>query len=394
MINIIIPIAGKAQRFIDVGLSAPKPLIMVKDKHMIDWAMESINYIGCRLIFLVRKDHVNSHAIDKILRNKFETDTTKVEIVIVDKITQGALCTCLLAESLINNKDPLFIYTPDVYFEPKFDPIKIVDSHDDGFLLCFKANSPDHSYAAVGEGNWVVKTAEKEVISNNAAVGVYYFKEGKIFIEYAEEMIRKNITINSEFYICPMYNLMIQDGLCISVDHVKKMHVLGTPKDLKFFTDNTLKKFGEKPIALCCDHSGFKLKEMMKKHLSKHEICYIDFGTYVDFDCDHYDFLYPATLHIKDGICDFGMAFCYTGQGFNSAANKVYGIRSALISDAYTAEYSIRHNCANFFCLSEKYMTEDIIDDILFVLSTATFDGGRHMNRIMKVGEMERGDHV
>jgi len=384
MINIVIPIAGKAQRFIERGFSAPKPLIMVKDKHMIDWAMDAINHVGCRLIFLVRNDHVNSYAIDKILRKKFETDTVTVEIVVVNKITQGTLCTCLMACDLINNDDPLFIYTPDVYFEPKFDPIKIVNSHDDGFLLCFKANSPAHSYAAVDKGNHVVKTAEKEVISNNAAVGVYYFKKGKAFVKYAEEMVRKNITINSEFYVCPIYNLMIRDGLRISIDHVDKMYVLGTPDDLIFFTKRTLKRFGVKPVALCSDHSGFNLKEMVKVQMDKLNIPYIDFGTYVDFDCDHFDFLYPATLHIKDGICDFGMGFCRTGQGFNSAANKVKHIISALIFDTYTAECAIRHNCANFFCLPEKYMDHKMVHDILTTLLMATFDGGRHMNRIVK----------
>lgn len=390
MINIVIPIAGKAQRFIDRGFSAPKPLIMVQDKHMIDWAMDAINCVGCRLIFLVRNDHINSYAIDKILKNKFETDVTKVEIVVVDKITQGTLCTCLLAHDLINNNDPLFIYTPDVYFEPKFDPIKIVNSRDDGFLLCFKANSPAHSYAAVSEDTWgVIKTAEKEVISNNAAVGVYYFKKGKTFIKYAEEMVRTNMTVNSEFYVCPIYNLMIRDGCKVGLELINKMHVLGTPDDLKFFTKRTLKRFGVKPVALCADHSGFKLKEMVKGRMTKMDIPYIDFGTYVEFDCDHSDFLYPATLHIKEGICDFGMGFCRTGQGFNSAANKIKDITSTLIFDAYTAEYAIRHNCADFFCLPEKYMDHQIIDDILSALSTATFDGGRHMNRIIKVEKMD-----
>lgn len=391
MINIVIPIAGKAQRFIDKGFSAPKPLIMVRDKHMIDWAMDAINYDGCRLIFLVRSDHVNSYAIDKILRNKFETDTTKVEIVVVNKITQGTLCTCLLAHDLINNDDPLFIYTPDVYFEPKFDPIKITSYSDDGYLLCFKANSPAHSYVAVDESWGVAKTAEKEVISNNAAVGVYYFKRGRIFVKYAEEMVRKDLTVNSEFYVCPIYNLMIRDGYKIGLNLINKMHVLGTPDDLNFFTNRTLKRFGVKPIALCSDHSGFKLKEMVKDHMAKLNIPYIDFGTYVEFDCDHSDFLYPATLHIKNGICDFGMGFCRTGQGFNSAANNIKHITSALVFDPYTAEYAIRHNCANFFCLPEKYMDDKKVNDILAALSMATFDGGRHMNRIIKNESM--GDY-
>ena len=172
----------------------------------------------------------------------------------------------------------------------------------------------------------------------------------------------------------------------IGMDLVEKVHVLGTPKDLHFFTHNVLRKFGEKPVALCCDHSGFKLKEAIKKLLRQRKIEFIDFGTYVPFACDHYDFLYPALLNIKDGTCDFGMACCQTGQAFNILANKEHGIRSALLYNEDAAEYAIRHNCANFFCLPEFIIDEAILHTILDKLETSTFDGGRHANRIMKAG--------
>lgn len=379
--NIVIPIAGKAQRFIDEGFQLPKPLIMVKDRHMIDWAMDSIHHSCGRLIFIVRRDHINAHSIDKILKNTYGSDT---EIVVVDKVTRGSVSTCLLAKDLINNADPLLIYTPDVYFEPQFDPSKIVNSFD-GFILTFKANSPAHSYAALdGQGN-VIRTAEKEVISHHAAVGVYYFKRGSAFVSCAESMIHNEQTTNGEFYICPLYNTLIQDGALVGVQEVEKMHVLGTPKDLDFFTDNVLCRFGDKPVALCSDHSGFYAKEEAKKVLDKYNIPFVDFGTYVDTDCDHHDFLWQAARQIKSGLCGFGMAFCRTGQGFNIAANKINGIRSALVFDEYTAEYAIRHNCANFLCVPEKYVTNDDFNLMINILRVTTFDGGRHATRIQKV---------
>ena len=387
MINIVLPIGGKATRFVEEGYMAPKPLIMVQDKHMIDWAMDSIDIKNCRLIFVVRKDHVNSHSIDKILFDKFNNGSTMVDVIVENPNPngRGALWGCMAAKDLINNNDPLFVYTPDVFFQPKFEPSVVVNSNVDGYLLCFKANNPAHSYVQLDSKYKVIKTAEKEVISENAAVGLYYFKRGSTFLKYAQEMIDKNITVNNEFYICPMYNLMIRDDSTITISHVDKMHVLGTAKDLRFFTSNVLKKFGNKPIALCCDHSGFRLKEIMKIHLNLNNISVIDFGTYTNIDCDHYDFLFPAVKHINDGFCDFGMGFCRTGQAFNIAANKQKGIRSALVSDIKTAEYAVRHNCANFFCMSEDGMKEEMLDDIINILRHSTFDGGRHANRIMKI---------
>ncbi len=349
---------------------------------MIDWALDSVDHRYCNLIFAVRKDHITNYSIDKILRDKFGP---KIQIVVIDKITRGTLSTCLLAKNLINNTNPLVVYTPDVCFEPMFDPVAIYNhpNKPDGFLTTFKANNPAHSYARV-ENGLVVQTAEKEVISSNAAIGIYYFRSGLDFVAYGERMEAEEITTNGEFYVCPIYNLMIQDGKRVTQDLITKTHCLGTPEDLSFFTNRTLKRFGEAPVALCSDHSGFELKEIAKKLLAGYEIEFVDFGTYVQSDCDHHDFLSQAVRHIQEGTCDFGLSFCRTGQGFNIAANKMKGIRSALIFDEYMAEYAVRHNCANMFSLPSKYVSKDILQHILVKLQSSTFDGGRHLTRICK----------
>ncbi len=378
------PVAGKAARFIDAGWMLPKPLIMIKERNMLDWSMSSLNYDNCHLIFAVRKDHIQSHSIDKIIKNRYGADTS---IVVVDKITRGTASTCLLAKDLINNQSPLVIYTPDVYFEPKFNIQDAVKS--DGFLLTFKANSPAHSYVLEDDSGKVVNVAEKEVISNHANVGLYGFKHGSMFVQYAEEMIAREMTTNNEFYVAPIYNLVIRDGLSVHRSGIEKMHVLGTPEDLKFFISRTLKRFGERAVSLCADHSGFALKEIAKDCLHNLGIPYIDCGTYTQSDCDHFDFLFQVAHNIRDGISDFGMAFCRTGQGFNLAANKIKNIRSALIWDEYTAEHSIAHNCANFFCVPSAYVTnKTLFAAMIWKLMNTTFSGGRHMNRIQKLDKL------
>ena len=343
--NLLLPIAGKAQRFLDQGYDMPKPLIMAKTKPVIDWALESIDYTDCNLIFAVRLEHINNYSIDTILKKKFGDN---IKVVVVDHDTDGSVSTCLLAKEHIDNDSPLLIYTPDVYFQPTFDPANISDEWDGG-LLTFKANSPAHSYAETDENGFVVRTAEKQVISSDAAVGVYYYKEGSLFVKYAEELINKDIRTKDEFYICPMYNLLARDGGTVGILPVEKMHVLGTPEELEFFVEKVTYKFGERPIGLCCDHSGFQAKEEVKRILDSRHIEYVDFGCHVEKDTDYNSYVFQAIDAINNKVCDFALGFCRTGQGINISANNHNDIRAALIFDEYTAEMARRHNCANFF---------------------------------------------
>ncbi len=374
----LVPMAGRGQRFVDAGMTVPKPLVMAGHKHILDWSIDSIYPEEYNSItFIVRRDHVNSFGIDKILRQKYGQD---VHIVVLDRVTQGTVCSCLEAAAFIDNQHPLVIFTLDVNFHPKFSYHQVPEC--DGFLLTFKANSQNYSYAEVVDGK-VVRTAEKDVISPNAAVGIYMFKTGALFVAAAREMIEKELTTRGEYFVSPLYNLLIEKNLLVKCQEVFKMHLMGTPEELSFFVKKTLPKFGDKPIALCADHSGYVTKELAKKVLSNLGLEYIDFGTYHNADCDYTAYVGQATKHIQDSLCDFGLGFCRSGQGVNIAANKVPGIRSALVWDLYTAEYARRHNAANFFALPEKYvLTYDQLREIILTLQKSTFDGGRHQSRL------------
>ena len=378
--NIILPIAGHGQRFIDGGYATPKPLIEVDGKYLVEKSMESINTENANLIFVVRQEHIDAFNIDEKLKDRFGED---IQIISVDYTTDGAICTCLLAEELVDNDSPLAIFTPDCYFEPHID-VNDIDEKYDGLVCVFESQSDAHSYVKLNEDGFVTEAKEKEVISNNAVGGFYYFRTGKMFVEYAEEMISKNIRTKNEFYICPMYNLMIRDGCKVGIHMVDKMHVLGTPAELEFFVDHVTARFGEKPVALCCDHSGFHMKELAKKLLDKNDVPYIDFGTYVKKDCDYNEYVIAAVGSMRNKVSDFTMGFCRTGQGVNILANHLEGVRSALVIDEYTAEYAIRHNCVNFLAVPEKYVSEDMLDRMIKIWKETTFDGGRHMTRMKK----------
>ena len=104
----------------------------------------------------------------------------------------------------------------------------------DGGILTFKNSHPKWSYAEIGYNGFVSRVAEKELLpGNNATVGVYYWQKGSDFVRYAEQMIEKDIRVNNEFYVCPVFNEAINDNKKIRVKKVNKMWGNGTPAELE-----------------------------------------------------------------------------------------------------------------------------------------------------------------
>ena len=380
--NILIPMAGLGSRFIKEGFKVPKQLINIKDRHLIDISLDCLDYEGCNLIFVVRDETVYNFHMDELLRKKFGDD---IKVVILDKLTDGSVCSCLYAEEYIDNDAPLVIHTLDIEFRPVFNPHIMNDLDGDGLLLTFKSNSSNYSYAKVDKNGFVTETAEKKAISNDACVGIYGFKKGSDFCKYAREMIERDLRTKNEFYISPLYNLLIEDGKKIRTEMVDKMHVFGTPDEFHFYKDNVTRRLGDKPIAVCSDHSGFEAKEIFKKVLEKNGYEYIDFGTILNKDCDYRDYISQAVKSINERDCDYGFGFCRTGQGVNICANKYKGIRSALIYDTFSMQMAIRHNCANFFAIPSRGVDYETLDRYLYLCANHTFDGGRHQIRIQEL---------
>jgi len=380
--NILVPMAGLGSRFIKEGFKVPKQLINIKDKHLIDISLDCLDYEGCNLIFVVRDETVYNFHMDDLLRKKFGDD---IKVVVLDKLTDGSVCSCLYAEEYIDNDAPLIIHTLDIEFRPVFNPHIMNNLNGDGLLLTFKSNSSNYSYAKVDKNGFVTQTAEKKAISSDACVGIYGFKKGSDFCKYAREMIKRDLRTNNEFYISPLYNLLIEDGKKIRTEDVDKMHVFGTPDEFHFYKDNVTRRLGDKPIAVCSDHSGFEAKETFKKVLEENGYEYIDFGTILNKDCDYRDYISQAVKSINERDCDYGFGFCRTGQGVNICANKYKGIRSALIYDTFSMQMAIRHNCANFFAIPSRGLDYETLDKYLHLCATHTFDGGRHQIRIQEL---------
>ncbi len=238
-LNIVIPMAGAGKRFREAGYSFPKPLIEIFGKPMIQWVTECIN-INANYIFLVQKEHQEKYNLSSLL-NILKPNCKIVEI---DHLTNGAASTVLLAKKFINNDHPLIICNSDQYFQwnSSSTMYRFKKTNIDGGILCFNALHPKWSYAKCDNRGMVIEVAEKKVISNNATVGFYYWKHGKDYVFYANQMIKKNVRVNNEFYVCPVFNEAIQDGKKIITNNVPKMYGLGTPEDLNFFIQDFKKK--------------------------------------------------------------------------------------------------------------------------------------------------------
>ena len=231
-LNILIPMAGRGSRFADKGYVFPKPLVEIKGKPMIQLVIENLN-IDANYIFIVQKEHVEKYNIKQML----EILKPGCAVIELDEVTEGAAVTTLLAKEFIDNDSPLLLANSDQYIEWDSSEImyNFLNSDIDGGILTFDSTHPKWSYAKVDESNFVTQVAEKNPISNYATVGIYFWKKGSDYVKYAEEMIHKDIRVNGEFYVCPVFNEAINDAKKIKIKNIDEMWGIGTPEDLDNF---------------------------------------------------------------------------------------------------------------------------------------------------------------
>ena len=246
MLNIVVPMAGRGSRFVQAGYKMPKPLIDIYGHPMIEYVVKDI----CpeqthRFIFICQQEHLEKYDLAYTLKQI----APGCVVVAVDHITEGAACTVLLAERYIDNSDALMIANSDQYVDMDINTYLSALGDNDGLIMTMPSTHPKWSYIGYDEKGFVMLVREKEVISDQATVGIYNYKHGADFVKYAKQMISKGIRVNGEFYVAPAYNEMIEAGMKIVYKDVgAKMHGLGTPEDLGAFMALDLAKtiFGVK----------------------------------------------------------------------------------------------------------------------------------------------------
>ena len=204
MLNIVIPMVGLGTRFHEKGYELPKPLIRIKNKSMIEWVVSNLKPAQShRFIFICRREHYNGYHLEELLNDI----APGCKIIVIDDTTEGAACTVLLAKDFIDNNDPLLIANSDQYIDIDINVfLKATQDNIDGLIMTFKTTENKWSFAKVDKNGYVTEVAEKNPISDNATVGVYYYKKGSDFVKGAQNMIRKDIRVNNEFYVCPVFN--------------------------------------------------------------------------------------------------------------------------------------------------------------------------------------------
>lgn len=236
MLQVIIPLAGRAHAFADKGYTFPKPLIELGGKSMIEIVIENLRVPQpARFHFVCRKEHLQQFYLSDVLR-LLAPDS---QIIACESDTAGALCSALLAVDQIDPEGELLIANADQIIEAPLEPYYRMCREPllDGCILTFSAIHPRWSYARISSEGRVVEVAEKKPISRSATAGVYYFRRAQTFFRSAEQLLLKGLRTQEQFFVCPVYNEMILDGKTIGTYHLPdgSMHSLGTPEDVEHY---------------------------------------------------------------------------------------------------------------------------------------------------------------
>jgi len=237
-VNIVIPMAGKGQRFIDAGYTTPKPLLKLGDTLIVKHIIDTMRFPGAQFIFIVRQEHCDEFQLDQ----KLLEIEPNAKILKINQMTEGSICTVLLAKEYFDNDTPVIIKDCDQIINWDLEHFLEFVSRNkvEGALVTIHTDKPSYSFSRVDPKGRVIETAEKSVISNHGHTGIYYFVNGKDLIKYSQRMVDKNIRTNNEFYTAPVYNQYIQDGKLILIYPVAEMFQLGTPEELEGNKSKTL----------------------------------------------------------------------------------------------------------------------------------------------------------
>jgi NDP-sugar pyrophosphorylase family protein len=229
-LNLVMPMGGGGTRFGRNGYETPKPLIDLNGKPFFYWATESIaKYVElATLTFAVLQKHVDKFEIDKVIKYYYP----KAYINVIPEVLPGAVLTCMEGVKNLNENEPVLFNDCDHSFicNPFYDFCRKEEFETiDGGILTFKSDDARFSYVAYGEDGYVNRTVEKEVISNDAICGAYFFRNKQIFTQATEKYL-KNCSYN-EFYVSGVYNVLANEGYKIKSFNVDEHISFGTPEE-------------------------------------------------------------------------------------------------------------------------------------------------------------------
>ena len=229
--NILIPMGGSDEAFRQHGYAYAKPLVEIAGRPLVQHAFDPLRQVaGARAIFVIRKEDDLRFHLGDVLRLL----DPGAAVIRADGPTAGAACTALLAIEHIDNDDELLIANGDQILS--FDVAAIVDRFRarglDAATVVFDSVHPRWSFVKTDADDMVIEAAEKRPISRNATAGVYYFRQGRLFVEAAKAMIRKGASVNGGFFVCPSLNELVLTQKRVGVERIEREQYisLATPQ--------------------------------------------------------------------------------------------------------------------------------------------------------------------
>ncbi|MCB1745035.1 MAG: glycosyltransferase family 2 protein [Gammaproteobacteria bacterium] len=237
MKSFVIPMAGRGSRFQAEGHRVPKFLIEVKGRTLFEHALHSLPlHLADRLIFVCLDEH-REHDVETFIRSRISHPD--IRVLFLEALTRGQAETVLRAEPHLSADSELLVYNIDTRFASATlaDRLRGALPKHDGIIGAFTDTSPDDkwSFARVDDAGLVIRTTEKEKISDHALTGLYHFSRAGAFFEVARQWIAAGRTVRNELYIAPMYNDLIERGGRFVLDTVNEFIPLGTPDEVRRF---------------------------------------------------------------------------------------------------------------------------------------------------------------
>ncbi len=234
MIQIIMPLAGDGLRFKKAGYPVIKPIIDVDGKPMFTLPLSSLPLadIEHHITFVIKKnDNQNS-----VLSNTINAFYPQADIIFLDAPTNGPLETITPVLQSLPPDDPVIILDCDFLFESTdFNNYLNKKNQKHSSILYFNSSKSHFSYGSIGLDGTVIRTAEKNVISNNAIAGVYFFHSNKSLLKIAQTTIDQITNDPYKYYISPLYNLLIQQQEKVISFKLNSYQSVGTPSELQLY---------------------------------------------------------------------------------------------------------------------------------------------------------------
>jgi dTDP-glucose pyrophosphorylase len=242
--NILIPMGGSDEAFRQHGYAYAKPLIEIAGRPLVQHIFDPLRQVpDGRAVFVIRKEDDQRFYLREVLRLL----DPSVQVIRADGPTAGAACTALLAIEHIDNEDELLITNADQILA--FDLPETLHRFRarglDAGTVVFDSVHPRWSFVKTDAHDMVIEAAEKRPISRNATAGVYYFRQGRFFVEAAKAMILKDASVNGGFFVCPSLNELILAQKRVGVERIAREQYisLATPQAVEEY-EQSLKAKG------------------------------------------------------------------------------------------------------------------------------------------------------